>query len=243
MKKEVFNYDSWAAKQLQNNYGERKATLLWKAEQLARLIPAHTHFSTALEVGCAEGIVINHLRELVNIEKCFGTDICQTFLRFGKKHFPDIEFIHYDGLNFPFPDQFASLIILSDIIEHIDDLFSFFQEVKRVAKYGLLKVPLDEYLWRKLISKPLGRSPLSGFNHPDGHLHEFTEKSCKTLLIGIGFKILASKILYQEIGQPNYHTKSGILKARWYIDFKLKQLFPEFAHRIFGGNLIVFFHT
>ncbi|MBA7693566.1 hypothetical protein ES703_102152 [subsurface metagenome] len=46
MKKEVFNYDSWATKQLYNNYGERKAILLWKAEQLARLVPAHVHFST-----------------------------------------------------------------------------------------------------------------------------------------------------------------------------------------------------
>ena len=42
------NYDSWATKQLQYNYDDRRAILLWKAERLARLVPAHIHFSTAL---------------------------------------------------------------------------------------------------------------------------------------------------------------------------------------------------
>lgn len=232
-------YDSWATKQLQNNYDERRLILLLKAEQLASLVPAHIHFATALEIGCAEGIIINRLRELLQIKRCFGIDICQTFLSFGKKHYPDIRFIQYNGLNLPFSDKSVDLIILSDIIEHISDLDSFLREVKRVARYGLLKVPLDKYLWRKLISEPLRRSHSVGFAHPDGHLHEFSKRSCKILLTKMEFKILTSKVVYQ-FGKPTYKDKRGILKLRWYIDLKLKQLFPEFAHKIFGGNFIVF---
>lgn len=238
-----FDYDSWATKQLQGNYNERKAILLWKAEQLARLIPAHIHFSTALEVGCAEGVVINKLKELLQIKRCFGSDICHVFLSFGETHYPAIKFIRNDGLNLPFGDKFIDLIVLSDIIEHISELDLLLKEIKRVAKYGLLKVPLDKYLWRKLVSEPLGRSFSVGFQHPDGHLHEFSKKSCEKVLKDGGFKILACNVVYRYLGKNELKKKNAILKIRWFLDNKLKQLFPRFAHRIFGGNLVVFFET
>jgi len=236
-------YNSWATKQLQNNYDDRKAILLWKAERLARLVPPHIHFSTALEVGCAEGIVINRLRELLQIKECFGVDICQPFLSFGKENYPNIRFIQYNGLNLPFSDKSVDLIILSDIIEHISDLDSFSREVKRVARYGLLKVPLDKYLWRKLISEPLGRSYSIGPEHPDGHLHEFSKNSCEKMLKNMGFKILTSKVAYSYMGEDVHSKKNSILKVRWFLDTKLKQLFPRVAHVVFGGNLIVLFDT
>jgi len=237
------NYDSWATKQLQYNYDDRRAILLWKAERLARLVPAHIHFSTALEVGCAEGIVINRLRELLQIKECFGIDICQPFLSFGKENYPNIKFIQYSGSSLPFSDKSIDLIILSDIIEHISDLCSFFGEVKRVGRYALLKVPLDKYLWRKVISEPLGRSYSVGSEHPDGHLHEFSKNSCEKMLKNMGFKILTSKVAYSYMGKDAYNKKNSILKVRWFLDTKVKQLFPRVAHVVFGGNLIVLFDT
>jgi len=187
--------------------------------------------------------VINRLRELLQIERCFGIDISQTFLSFGKKNYPNIKFIQYDKFILPFVDHSLDLIILSDIIEHIHDLSLFFKEVKRVAKYGLLKVPLDRYLWRKLVSEPLRRSPSVGSSHPDGHIHEFWKKSFEGMLKDAGFNILGSKVIYEEINQPNYHLTSGILKIRWYLDFKFKRLLPKLAHIIFGGQLFVFIST
>ena len=151
-----FDYESWANTQIRDE--ERKSTLLQKAEQLAGLVPPNVHFEKALEVGCAEGIVINRFRELLNIEKCYGVDISSTFLYTGRATYPEIEFIQISGLRFPFPDKTMDLIVLSDIIEHVNNLDLFMKEVKRVGKMVLLKVPLDKYLWRKFISEPLGRS-------------------------------------------------------------------------------------
>jgi predicted SAM-dependent methyltransferase len=235
-------YNSWAKIQLGGDYDLRRSILLKKADHLADLVPSDINFATAVEIGCAEGIVINRLCGLLNIQSCYGIDIATPFLTFAKKLYPEIKFIKGSSLELPFPDKSIDLIVLSDIIEHMKDLALFMNEVKRVGKWILLRVPLDNYLWRKLISEPLERSPSVGPGHPDGHIHEFSKKSCIRMLKGKGFKIFASRVTYQYqyIKRPRYHEKAGILKLRWIVDYKLKQFFPSFAHKIFGGKLSVF---
>jgi 2-polyprenyl-3-methyl-5-hydroxy-6-metoxy-1,4-benzoquinol methylase len=234
-------YDSWAIKQLQNNYDQRQSLLEWKAGRLADLVPDHIHFTNALEIGIGEGIVLNKLGELLQIDKCLGVDISQVFLSFGKMRYADITFIRNNGLNLPFSDRSIDLIILSDIIEHIRDLDSFFKEVQRVGKYVLLKTPLERYLWRKMVSAPLGRSFQVGSRHPDGHLHEFSKSSLERMLEKFGFKILNYEVVYRPISvSEDYRTKKGLLRIRWYLDYKLEKLFPEFAYKIFGGDCIAF---
>jgi len=237
----TFDYDSWAADQLKDE--KRKSILLWKAEHLAKLVPPNFCFKNALEVGCAEGIVINRLRELLHVQKCYGIDVSHTFLSHGRAAYPEVEFIQVSGIKSPFADKSMDLIVLSDIIEHIEDLNSFMKEVKRVGKMVLLKVPLDKYLWRKLVSEPLGRSSVVGAGHPDGHLREFSKNSCEKMLKNMGCKILASKVVYCCIEENEYRKKHAILKFRWFLDTKLKQLFPGIAHAIWGGVLIVLFDT
>jgi len=223
---------------------KRKTDLLFKAKKMAELIPEKLYFKNAVEIGCAEGTVINRLRDLLHIEKCYGIDVSDIFLSKGRTLYPEIEFIKASGLKIPFADKSVDLIILSDIIEHIEELKLFMKEIKRVGKVVLLKVPLDKYLWRKLISEPLGRSPSVSMEHPDGHLHEFSKNSCKKMLKNMGCRILASNIYYNyETIENNYRKKNFILKIRWFLDKKIKQLFPKFAHTIFGGNFVVFFET
>lgn len=238
------DYDSWAITQLQNDYDGRRSLLEWKAERLSDLVPDHIHFTNALEIGAAEGIVIDRLRELLHIETCVAIDISDVFLSHGIKEHLKVTFLRYDGSTLPHRDKSIDVIILSDIIEHISDLQSFFREVRRVGKYVLLKAPLDRYLWRKLIAAPLGRSFQVGPGHPDGHLHEFSKRGLERMLKRFGLKILNYEVIYRPIAQSeNYRTKKGLLKIRWYLDYKSKQLFPQYAHKIFGGDFIAFLLT
>ncbi len=233
-----FDYNSWAAKQMLDK--ERELSLFRKAEMFFDIIPSDVTFRNALEIGCAEGIVINRLRELLQINKCYGLDLSTEFIELGRSLNPEIEFIQATDLRIPFPDNSVDLVILSDIIEHIEDLDFFLKEVKRVGKAVLLKVPVDKYLWRKLISEPLGRSYSIGLNHPDGHLHEFSKKSCEKMFKELHFSVLNSKVVYLPV---DHGKKNPLIRLRWFLDEKLKQIMPNFAHRIFGGLLLVFLST
>jgi hypothetical protein len=233
--KSEFDYDAWALKQAEDK--GRASLLSQKAQLLADLVPWNVRFENALEIGCAEGIVINGLREMLHIKKCYGLDVCSTFIKIGRLMHSEIEFIQTSGIRIPFSDKSIDLVILSDIIEHIEDLDLFLREVKRVGRTVLLKVPLDKYLWRKLISEPLGRSYSVGPCHPDGHVHEFSKSSCEKMLKKMNFSIISSKVIYFSSGHKRKHP---LIRLRWFLDDKLKLLVPNFAHRIFGGCLIAF---
>lgn len=236
-----FDYGVWAGIQLKTNYKLRKETLVWKAEQMASLVPTNSGFRSALEVGCAEGIVINRLRNLMEIPRCYGIDFSEPLVDFGRKKYPEINFVLSDlNSSLPFATQSFDLIILSDIIEHINDLDKFFRELQRVGRWFLFKVPLDKYIWRKFFSEPFHRSPSVGINHPDGHLRELSKKRCERILVNNGFKILGYQVVYLPVDFTDYVCKKGLLKIRWYIDHKAKQIFPGVAHLFFGGNLIIF---
>lgn len=226
-----FDYDSWANDQLKDK--ERKSILLWKVEQLASLVPPNIHFENALEIGCAEGIVINRLRKLLHIQKCYGIDVSRTFLSQGRAAYPEVEFIQVSGREYPFSDKSIDLIVLSDIIEHIKNLHSFMKEIKQIGKMVLLKVPLDKYLWRKLVSEPLGRSFSVGSKHPDGHLREFSKASCERMLKDMGFRILASKVVYCYIGENEY-KKTCHFKAQVVFGYQTKTAIPELCSRYMG---------
>jgi ubiquinone/menaquinone biosynthesis C-methylase UbiE len=233
-----FDYNAWAAEQALDK--ERRSQLVRKAEMLFDIIPAGAEFENALEIGCAEGIVINRLRELLHIKQCYGLDASTTFVELGRSLYPEIEFIHTSDINIPFPDSSIDLIVLSDIIEHIGNVDLFLAEVKRVGKAVLLKVPLDKYLWRKMISEPLGRSHSVGPKHPDGHLHEFSKKSCERIFKKMNFSVLNSKIIYLP---ADYEEKKFPIRLRWLLDERVKEIMPNVAHKIFGGVLLTFFST
>lgn len=233
-----FDYEPWAKKQIKDK--KRMSILLQKAEYLASLVPKNMYFERALEIGCAEGIVINKLKKLLKINKCYGIDISKIFLSLGRDLYPEIEFIESSGSQLPFPEKYFDLVILSDIIEHIKDIEDFMGEVWRIGKRMLLKVPLENYFWRKVISEPLKRSPKVGVDHPDGHVHEFTKRSCERLINEMGFNILSSKVYYDSLSIETYKGNNLFLKSRWLIDFTLKRYFPSIAHKIFGGNLLIF---
>jgi hypothetical protein len=73
--------------------------------------------------------------------------------------------------------------------------------------------------------------------HPDGHVHEFSKKSCEKLLNKMNFSIISSKVIYFS---SDHERKNPLIGLRWFLDDKLNLLVPNFAHRIFGGCLIAF---
>jgi hypothetical protein len=131
------------------------------------------------------------------------------------------------------------LIVLSDIIEHIENLDVFMSEVKRVRKTVLIKTPIDRFLWRTMITQPLGRSGKFGFSHPDSHVQQFLKKSLEKAIRRWGMAIIASKVVYRQI--YNWKEKKNmLLKTRWYIDSVVKKMFPRRAHIVFRGIYCAF---
>jgi SAM-dependent methyltransferase len=104
--------------------------------------------ATIVDVGCGTGA---NLAGLANRYDCVGIDSSSHAIRLARIRFPKIRFLHglaprdLDGVM----DR-ARLVLLTDVLEHVDDDFALLSELLASARSGtyfLLTVPADLTLW------------------------------------------------------------------------------------------------
>jgi ubiquinone/menaquinone biosynthesis C-methylase UbiE len=96
-----------------------------------------------LDVGVGLGRVLSPFTELDR----YGIDISLDYLSIAKKNGIEVALSSVDDM--PFPDDTFDLVISCDVIEHVIDLHSCYQQMVRVLKPGgilILRTPFDEDL-------------------------------------------------------------------------------------------------
>jgi 2-polyprenyl-3-methyl-5-hydroxy-6-metoxy-1,4-benzoquinol methylase len=107
-----------------------------------------------LEVGCGTGTIAAALARnssIVGVDPTL-TAVQMTKLRTSEAHL-DLEVIQADGLELCFASEAFEAAICADVIEHVDDDYSFLLEVRRVlepAGYLLITAPANRLLWSQL---------------------------------------------------------------------------------------------
>ncbi len=148
---------------------------------------------TILDVGCASGWFLSRVSKKYPHAKCYGIDIYDKAIAFGKKKYPKIKFSVSDADKLPYRASTFELVICTEVLEHVDDPKKTLQEIKRVLKRnGRAVIELDSgsllftivwYLWR------LSRGNV--WNH--SHLHSFNVKKLERMLKSAGFVIISKK--------------------------------------------------
>ncbi len=89
--------------------------------------------------------------------------------------YPHIHFINLDPTKVKIKTKF-DVLILSDIIEHIENDEYFLESCGEITYYILIKLPLEKNLHTKFLRK-IGKLTDLGVVHPSGHLHEYNIKT------------------------------------------------------------------
>jgi len=233
-------YENWADQEISKNYDLRKMTLLWKSKIFSKLVPRCHQFRNLLDVGCAEGILTTELRKLLNIELAVGIDISINFIYLGKDRDKTIHFLQNDGL-LPFKDKSFDITICSDFIEHVADILKYLQEIRRVSKFTLFKIPIESNLVGDLF-RAIGLYPKHGKDHPSGHLHMFSKESALEVIKLNGFSIITYSFEITPL-MILYHSVSKIrvfLNPLTYLGIFSRIIFPKWHIPLMGGNLFAF---
>jgi len=200
----------------------------WKADHIYRLIQKH-HLepSTICEVGCGSGEILRQLSILMPSTVTFtgyeispqAFDLCQLRkndrLCFKLKNFTDDDDVSYD------------LILLIDLIEHLEDYFSFLRTIKSRSTYKILHIPLEMF-----VIAVLHQQFLLGQMKKVGHLHFFSMNLALQLLRDLGYEILDYSYTAGYSLPRNNSMKDRVLKIPRLLLFPL---FPDFTARVFGG--------
>lgn len=203
----------------------------WKAKKVTEiLLYAGLSPETICEVGCGAGGVLAELRKSYPDAGLYGFDIAPAVKRYWLQH---TDFgIHFELGNF-FELSYKSydVILLLDVIEHIQDPFEFLNRLRFKAKYYIFHIPLDLSAISVLREKPL-----LYVRHKVGHIHYFTRQLGLSLLKECGFDIMHSRYTkaYTASPQCNFKTRLAGLPRR--IAYWINK---DWGVRLFGGETLM----
>ncbi len=222
---DIYNDETY----LKNNPGWHEEGAPFKTEKIVRLLK-HNLFpvKTVCEVGCGSGEI------LVQLEKNLSGDIQFTGLDISKDAHAIAKKKESAKIKFHLKDiadenQVFDLILVIDVIEHIDNYFRFLDAVVAKSKYTIFHIPLDISVWTLYREKMLIES-----KERVGHIHNFTEDFILSILNDHGFELVDK--MYTE---PMFETTSFKQKLANGIRNFLFLLNKKFATKFMGGYSIM----
>jgi SAM-dependent methyltransferase len=157
----------------------------WKAKYVLRMIARNGLAPrTICDVGCGAGEVLRLVHEgLQRRSICWGYDISpqaieraerlsSARLRFKLGDVREEQGAHFD------------LMLLLDVLEHLEDYFSFLRALQPMAEYKIIHIPLDLSVRTVLLGK------LNAFRAAYGHLHHFTREVALQMLKDVDYDVV-----------------------------------------------------
>ncbi len=160
-----------------------------------------------LEIGAGAGFALNHIN--ADNQKYFPLDIStHNLIRVSDKTEGVIYPISGDVFNLPFPSDSFDFILLSEVLEHLNDPIMALKEIQRVLKTGgsfIVSVPYNETISYQMCIHCNKPTPTNA------HLHSFDENKLENFVKSAGLTpIKISKCLNKAANRVHFNllTKS-----------------------------------
>lgn len=203
----------------------------WSARQVLYMMARHTLVpKTICEVGCGAGEILKQLQQNM-AEDClfWGYEISPQALQIAQMRANDR--LHFQLANIKQEkDIFFDLILLIDVIEHVEDCFDFLRALKQKSTYKIIHIPLD------LSARAVMRGSLLQVREQHGHIHYFSKELALQTLQDTGYKVLDYFYTSPSIDLPTEGYCNEIRRKCMKLPRKLLfALQQDMAVRLLGG--------
>jgi SAM-dependent methyltransferase len=213
---------------LEKNPGWHVEESAWKAQQISRMLRLHNIVPEKIcDVGCGAGEVLKEVQMRVN-DRCtlWGYDISPQAIALSESRAN--EHLHFKLADVRQEEDVAfDLLLVMDVIEHLEDYFSFLRDIQPKGQYKILHIPLD--LSVQTLLRPRG---LLYVHDTYGHIHYFTKEIALKVLQDAGYEVLDSFYTSRAIEIPTHLLGRRMLKYPRKLLFALNQ---DIAARVVGG--------
>jgi len=200
----------------------------WKADLIFRMIQKH-HIEpkTICEIGCGCGEILRQLQlKMPDSIKFTGYEISPQAYELCRKR--SNARLCFKLKNYcDEPDNSCDLLLLIDLIEHLEEYFRFLRDVKGKSQYKILHIPLEMFVFAVL-----HQSFLLGQKKKVGHLHFFSKDLALQILKDLDYSVIDYTYTAGYSLPRNYGLRDWLLKIPRQFLFPV---FPDFTVRIFGG--------
>lgn len=213
---------------LEKNPGWHAEESPWKAKEILKIMERNNIAPRNIcEVGCGAGEVLAQLQNKMPVECEFsGYEISPQAFDLSRTR-------ANEKLNFKLADileekgVFYDLILIIDLIEHLEDYYTFLREIKSKSRYKILHIPLEISAQFILRNTPFLESRRSA-----GHLHYYTKDIALQILRDVDYEVLDYFYTAGSVEIPSKSVKRNIMKLPRKVLFAFSS---DLAVRIWGG--------
>jgi len=173
----------------------------WKARHIYEILKKNKiSIETVNEIGCGAGEVLLELVGRIPGSTGRGYEISpQAFEICSKKNNESCSFYLINSEGYI---ERSDLLLCIDVIEHIEDYFSFLRKIRGFAKYMVFHIPLEMNLLSVMRDEMLRSRDLVG------HLHYFSKKTALKTLEDCGYEVISFSYTPSFMELPRYSLKS-----------------------------------
>jgi 2-polyprenyl-3-methyl-5-hydroxy-6-metoxy-1,4-benzoquinol methylase len=199
----------------------------WKAKQILKMLSRNPiNPKSVAEIGCGAGEILNQLHQAMPNDVSFiGYDISSDAISLAKQREKDR--LTFEHSNFLEINSKYDLLLMMDVIEHVEDYLGFLKQCKGRAKNTIFHIPLDISMMK------IGKNGLIAKRKSVGHLHYFMKDTALATLVDSGYEII--DFFYTEEFIDLSVRKTMKSKLFYVMHKSLYKMNKELAVRLFGG--------
>jgi SAM-dependent methyltransferase len=103
-----------------------------------------------LEVGCSSGFLLEEVRRALPDALVIGADYVRGPLDLLARRLPHVPLLQFDLVHCPLPDACVDVVVLLNVLEHIEDDAEALRQVERILRPGgaaVIEVPAGPHLY------------------------------------------------------------------------------------------------
>ena len=184
----VVDYDDYWEDKRGEHLGKLSSWQKQRADLILSYIKDSKEPISLVDVGCADGAVLNYLKEHANVSRMVGADVSSAALVKARSHGVETILVGKDLTNSIEVIPESSYVLLLEVLEHMPDAERVVKEMLARSTEGVFfSFPNTGYFLHRL-RLLLGRFPLQWRLHPSEHLRFWTYRDLKWWLKASGYK-------------------------------------------------------
>lgn len=205
----------------------------WKAAHILRIITDNDLGPRSIcEVGCGAGELLRDVRDGLGADvRAVGYEISPQAYELCREREDHRLHFEFGDITTKRDDSSYDVLLLIDVIEHVEDYYTLLRSAKRMGEYNILHIPLDLStlsVWR--------HTPIRYAREHFGHIHYFSKDTALDLLQDLDYEVIDS--FYTPLHDaPSVSTARSTLlgTAARLIRKLLFRLNEDMAVRLLGG--------
>jgi 2-polyprenyl-3-methyl-5-hydroxy-6-metoxy-1,4-benzoquinol methylase len=148
---------------------------------------------SVLDIGCGQGMVAADIAK--KAKRVVGIDFEAKKIAWAQRTYnaPNLTFIVGDALK-DLPNQSFDVVVLSNVLEHIDKREEFLRSIQPLARTFLIRVPMITRDWKVLYKKEIGLD----YRLDDTHFIEYTQDELLGELTRTNYRISSLTVRFGE---------------------------------------------